>query len=222
MENIQERLRDARRTRDTALIIQLMQEQEEARNNPVEEVEEEERCGDFYQIDAVESEFCNGREDPISREVIQDGDGVCIRGNCYSKDSIRESILTNAFIDPITRSPFTMDSFGYEYHRNMVDTLIARLQEVQTRLDLSLEDNGNLITAASGQADILAAVLILAAQSGQADIARLLLAAGADTEATNRDGNTASILAERNGHSEIVRLIAQDRGLWRKIVYQKF
>jgi hypothetical protein len=144
MENIQERLGDAMRDGDIALVRELMLEQEEARNNnlPVEEEEEEEeRCGDFDQIDAVPSEFCNGREDPISREVIQDGDGVCMRGNCYSRDSIRKSILTNAFSDPITRRPFTMDSFGYEYHRNMVDTLLPRLQEVQTRLDLSLAEN---------------------------------------------------------------------------------
>ena len=240
MENIQERLRDARRTRDTALIIQLMREQEEARNNPVEEEEEEERCGDFYQIDAVESEFCNGREDPISREVIQDGDGVCIRGNCYSRDSIRESILTNAFIDPITRrrnafidpitrSSFTMDSFGFEYHRNMVDTLIARLQEVQTRLDLCLEYNGNALIAAAGrgQAEIVriliaganveatersgSTALILAAASGHAEIVQLLLNAGANVDATSNDGNTALILAAESGHAETVRRLLDAR-----------
>ena len=230
MENIQERLRDARRTGDRALIVQLMQEQEEARNNPVEEEEEEERCGDFYQIDAVSSEFCNGREDPISREVIQDGDGVCIRGNCYSKDSIRESILTNAFIDPITRrrkafidpitrSPFTMDSFGYEYHRNMVDTLIARLQEVQTRLDICLGQRTILIADASrSQAEILrmqdnvgiaAVAAIRAAMTGRAEIVRLILAAGGANvvEATNSYGSTVLILAAQSGQADIARLL---------------
>jgi len=214
MENIQERLRDAMRTGNRALIIELMRQQEEARNNPVEEEEEEERCGDFDQIDAVESKICDGREDPISREVIQDGDGVCMRGNCYSKDSIRESILTRRlspeqwgeraspweFSDPITRRPFTMDSFGYDFHRNMVDTLLERLQEVQTRLDLCLEFD-------SMQADRMAAVLILAASRGDAESVELLLDARANVEATDRDGHTALIVATLEGEAEIVELL---------------
>ena len=145
MENIEIQLQSAIQNRNMNRVRELMELREKNRNTILPEEEEEERCGGFDQINAISSEFCNGKVDPILREVIQDGDGVCVRGNCYSRASILESILTNSFNEPFTTRPFTMDSFGYEYHRNMVDTLRSKLQELQTRYDISLDQNEFLV-----------------------------------------------------------------------------
>jgi ankyrin repeat protein len=47
----------------------------------------------------------------------------------------------------------------------------------------------------------------VAAASGHAEIVEILLREGANVEATNRDGNTALILAERSGYADIVELL---------------
>jgi len=112
--------------------------QQRIRGGAVEIMQEEvQQCGDFNQINAFSSDLCDGRVDPISTGEIENGDGVCMRGNCFSSDTIRKQILTNGFNDPLSREPFTMNLFGYEYHRDLVDTLRERLQEAQT----TIEDN---------------------------------------------------------------------------------
>lgn len=50
--------------------------------------------------------------------------------------------------------------------------------------------------------------LMLAAQAGHLDVVRLLLQAAPDLETANHDGETAIVLANRNGHQEVVDALA--------------
>lgn len=52
-----------------------------------------------------------------------------------------------------------------------------------------------------------------AAARGFGDIAQLLIAAGADVNAVNRDGDTALILASRNGHARVVHILLRSGAL---------
>lgn len=51
--------------------------------------------------------------------------------------------------------------------------------------------------------------LIVAARRGHADIARMLIRAGGDVTATNRDLKTALMFAAYNGHAECTRVLIE-------------
>jgi len=49
--------------------------------------------------------------------------------------------------------------------------------------------------------------LMMAAAEGQADVVRVLLAHGASTALTDKDGDTAEKFARDNGHTQVVKLL---------------
>jgi ankyrin repeat protein len=53
--------------------------------------------------------------------------------------------------------------------------------------------------------------LMTAAAEGLVEVVRLLLAAGADRDLEDKDGDTALSFARQNGHAEVVALLESDR-----------
>eukprot|EP00929_Paragymnodinium_shiwhaense_P000360 TRINITY_DN100606_c0_g1_i1.p1 TRINITY_DN100606_c0_g1~~TRINITY_DN100606_c0_g1_i1.p1 ORF type:complete len:368 (+),score=35.20 TRINITY_DN100606_c0_g1_i1:99-1202(+) len=151
------------------------------------------------------SESFTNRCNPIERGHMSKSEAMekslwslaSTRERPHDTQKIRELLKHGVNID--CRNASGMTPLMFAASRGLLALCEFFVQEAGAHLDLQCDKEGDT-------------ALIAAARAGHVAVVRLLLKAGADSQATNLDGNTALDVAGQHGRGEVIDALVELRG----------